>query len=164
MPTPNSLPIPNTPFLDMRTGLVTREWTRFLYSLNRNSSDAVAGEVQTDPGSGLQGGGFVADGIDLSIAPNGVTNAMIREGQGTSVIGRYQNSNGDVADIKAVQNRTVLQRRSDQLSFFPDLDVPAVATDALTLNQTPTAEVVVCTHTVIININGTDYKFPCVAA
>lgn len=129
MPTANSLPIPNTPFLDMRTGLVTREWTRFLYSLNRNSSDAVAGEVLTPAGSGLEGGGLVADGISLSIAPNGVTSEMIRQSAGFSVIGRYGSGTGDVGDIVATADNRVLARIGGLLAFFPISSVPTTVAD-----------------------------------
>ncbi len=37
-------------------------------------------------------------------------------------------------------------------------------TDTLRVNVTPTAEVVVATHTAVFNINGTNYKFLCLAA
>lgn len=164
MPTPNSLPIPNAPFVDPSSGRLTREGTRFLFSLNRNTSEATAGEVTTLTGSGLEGGGFVADGIDLSIAPNGVTNAMLRNSIGTSVIGRFQNSAGDPADIQAIQNRTALQRQGDQLGFSTTVDVPNVICDDFRIDQAPVAETVVCTHTVTISVNGVDYKIPIVAA
>lgn len=36
--------------------------------------------------------------------------------------------------------------------------------DGLRIDQSPTSETVVCTHTITINLNGTDYKIPCVAA
>lgn len=158
MVTPNSLPVPNTPFLDQRTGLVTREWTRFLYSLNRNTSDAVAGEVATPPGSGLEGGGFVADGVDLSIAGNGVTYAMIQQVTACSVVGRFQNSTGNVSAIIAVQDRTALQRQGDALAFFPYVDVPSVTCDDLTINATPAASVATVTHSIPIETDsGTMY-------
>lgn len=39
-----------------------------------------------------------------------------------------------------------------------------VQTDALRIDQTPTAETPSATHTVVINMNGTNYKFLCLAA
>lgn len=165
MPGPSAQNIvPTAAFVNPSTGVLTRAANNFLNSLVRKSNTADSGEVQTNPGSGLEGGGFVADGIDLSIAPNGVSNAMIRESAGTSIIGRYQNSTGDVADVRAVQNRVVLGRQSDQLAFFPSVDVPSVVCDAFRINQAPVAQVVVCTHTVVFNVNGTDYEFPCIPA
>ncbi len=145
---------PPAQFIDLQTGFLTRQANNFLNSITRSSNEAAAGEVATPPGSGLEGGGSVADGIDLSIAPNGVTNVMIRESAATSVIGRRQNSAGDVADVIAVANRTVFQRRDDQLAFWPDLDVPAVATDALTINDTPAASTATVTHSIPIETDG----------
>lgn len=92
-------------------------WWRFFYSLNQGVNEAGAGIVTTAPGSGLQGGGSVADGISLSIADNGVTNTMLRQGVGTSVVGRAFGTAGNVADIQAVANRTVLARQGNQLAF-----------------------------------------------
>lgn len=129
MPLPNSLPIPNAPFVDSATGRLTREGTRFLYSLNRNSGEAVADEVGTPPGSGLQGGGFVVDGIDLSIANGGVTNARLRDSFGFSVIGRSGASTGSPADIIATANDRVLARIGDVVAFHPLSSVPAVVAD-----------------------------------
>lgn len=159
--------------VDPATGRLTREGYTFLVTLNTNSSEAAAGSVTTAPGSGLQGGGAVSDGISLSIANNGVSNAMIRQGLGTSVIGRAFGSTGNVADIQSVQDFTVLTRESDQLAFRPELNgvgigtdtaAPLVRCDAFRIDQTPTAEVVVCTHTITISVDGVDYKLPCVAA
>ena len=170
MPTPNSLPIPNAAFVDPQSGRLTREGTRFLFSLNRNTSEAASGEVSTPPGSGLDGGGFVADGVTLSIAPNGIENSMLRNSIGTSVIGRFQNSSGDPGDIQAVANDRVLARQGNQLVFtnflenLVSLQAGLVQCDELRIDQAPVAETVACTHTAVINLNGVDYKFPCLLA
>lgn len=150
--------------VDTQTGKLTREGYTFLVTLNNNVAEAGAGVVSTLPGSGLEGGGTVADGVDLSIASNGVTNSMIRQSLGTSVIGRFAGTSGNVADIQAVTNGTVLQRLSNQLVFTADLDVTSVRTDSLRIDQAPVAETVVCTHTLTINVDGTNYKIPMVAA
>lgn len=157
MPTVTNILPSNAPLI-LENRQMDPNWYRYFTGQNRVANAAVAGEVATLPGSGLEGGGAVADGLTLSIAPNGVSNAMIRESAGTSVIGRYQNSTGDVADVRAVQNRVVLQRRGDQLSFFPDLDVPLVSTDALTINDTPAASAATVTHSIPIETDsGTMY-------
>lgn len=44
-----------------------------------------------------------------------------------------------------------------------EVDGP-VQCDSFRLDQTPTAESVVCTHTITVSVDGTDYKIPCVAA
>jgi hypothetical protein len=150
--------------VDTASGRLTREGYAFLVSLNNNVAAAGAGVITTAPGSGLTGGGAVSDGVNLAIGTNAVTNSMIRQSLGTSVIGRFAGTNGNVADIQAVSNGTVLQRLGNQLVFTPDLDVTSVRTDSFRIDQTPVAEVVVCTHTLVISLDGTSYKIPCVAA
>jgi hypothetical protein len=151
--------------MQAQSGLVlTPEANRFLNSIVNNSNSAAAGSVTTAPGSGLQGGGQVADGISISIAPNGVTNAMIRQSGGTSVVGRFASSTGNVGDIQAVQDRVALQRQGNQLAFYPYVDVPSVVCDTLEITPAPTAEVIVATHTFRITLDGVEYKVPCVAA
>lgn len=154
-------------------GTLTKEAWRFLFSLNSNSSQAAAGTVTTDPGSGLAGGGAVSDGISLLIANNGVTNAMLRQGAGTSVLGRFAGSAGNEADIVATANFRVLTRESDQLAFRDTLNgvsvgsstaAPLVRTEEFRIDQAPISETVTCTHTITISVNGTDYKIPIVAA
>jgi hypothetical protein len=147
------------------SGLVlTPEANRFLNSIVNNSNAAAAGSVTTAAGSGLQGGGDVARGISISITPNGVTNAMIRQSFGCSVVGRYAASNGNVSDIQAVQNRVALQRQGNQVAFYSEVDVPSVVCDALEITPAPVAEVIVATHTFRITLDGVEYKVPCVAA
>lgn len=143
--TPNP---PNVPFLKGANWPVAPEWWRFLNSLNTNVSDAANGTVTTAAGSGLQGGGTVADGISLSIADNGVSNAMFRQSAACSVVGRSANSAGNVNDIQAVTDGSVLTRGGNQLSFTPYLDnipvgrfsaAPLVNTDLLITASDPPA-------------------------
>lgn len=172
--TPNP---PNTPFLTS-TGMVSRDWWRFLYNLNRNTTDAAAGEVGTAPGSGLEGGGVVADGVNLSIASAGVSNNMLRDSLPTSVIGRFQNTTGTPADIQATDDFRVLTREGGALAFrafingvsigpstpAPEVNCEDLRCDEFRIDQAPVAEVVVCTHTITISVNGSNYKIPIVAA
>lgn len=141
---------------------MSADWWRYFASQNRVANAAVAGEVSTLPGSGLEGGGPVADGLSLSIAPNGVENGMFRQSTGTSVIGRYQNSTGNVADVKATGDGQVLNREGGVLAFRSILDALTVVN--FHINQAPVAETIVCTHTITISVNGVDYKIPIVAA
>lgn len=175
---PTIPPIPPSAFVFPNTGRLTREGYRFLFSLNQNTSDVANGEVSTAPGSGLQGGGLVANGISISIAPNGVTNDMIRQSAGTSVIGRFSSTTGNVSDITADADNRVLSREGGSLAFrafingvsigpttpAPSVNCEDLRCDTFRIDQAPVAEVVVCTHTVTFNVDGTDYKFPCVAA
>ncbi len=141
------------------SGLVlTPEATRFLNSIVRNSNEAAAGSVTTGPGSGLQGGGEVAAGISISIAPNGVTNAMLAQVSACTVKGRFANSTGNVSDIAATQNRVALQRQGNQLAFYPYVDVPSVVCDELTIDDTPASSTATVTHSIPIETaSGTFY-------
>ena len=149
---------PPAAFVDPNTGLLTRQANNFLNAITASSNVAAAGDIATPPGSGLEGGGTVADGVTLSIAPNGVTFGMFQQIPACSVVGRFQNSTGNVSAVQAVQNRTVLQRVGDQLVFAPSVDVPAVVTDALTINDTPAASAATVTHSIPIETaSGTMY-------
>jgi hypothetical protein len=72
---------------------------------------------------------------------------MLRQSSGTSVIGRYAGSSGNVADITADADNRVLSRESGQLAFRafingvsigPSTAAPLVNTDLLIVaEQTP---------------------------
>jgi hypothetical protein len=143
---------PNTPLVGS-DGRVTNEWYRFFVSLSKTADGASAGDVATNPGSGLAGGGTVADGVSLSIADNGVTNSKIRQSEGNSVIGRTSSSNGNVADIVAGLNNTTLVRQGNQTFFSEHL-----AGASIEVNETPTASAATTTHYIPITIGGVDYK------
>lgn len=155
---------PPAQFVDPASGLLTRQANNFLNAITASSNVAEAGDIATPAAGGLEGGGTVADGVTLSIAPHGVTFGMFQQIPGCSVVGRFQNSTGTVSAVQAVQDRTVLQRQSNQLVFAPSVDVPDVICDTFRINQAPAAGVIVATHTITINVNGTDYKIPMVAA
>lgn len=55
--------------------------------------------------------------VAATIATNAVTNAKFRQSSGVSVVGRSENSTGDVADIAAASNGQFLARASNALSF-----------------------------------------------
>jgi hypothetical protein len=131
MVNPVSVNPPLTPLVDMKNGQLKPEWWRFFNSLNTNVGAAAEGTVTTDPGSGLTGGGAVADGVSLSITTNGVTNSMLRQSAGLSVMGRFASTTGNVADIIAVSDATVLTRQSNQLAFRPTLDGIGVGTNTV---------------------------------
>jgi alpha-D-ribose 1-methylphosphonate 5-triphosphate synthase subunit PhnG len=106
-----NIPPPNTALVDQR-GNITPEWYRWLA---RKEANIGSGEVATS--GGLTGGGFVSNGVEISIADRGVTDAKIRNGAACSVIGRFQNSTGPVTDIKAMANGRILMREDDVLVF-----------------------------------------------
>jgi hypothetical protein len=68
-------------------------------------------------GAGLTGGGNLTADRTLSISNNGVTDAMLRQGTATSIIGRSAGTTGNVADIAASLDDRFLVRRAGALTF-----------------------------------------------
>lgn len=67
--------------------------------------------------SPLQGGGDLSADRTLSIASNGISNSLIRQGTATSVIGNSTGSLANVADIVATVDSVVLTRQSGLLAW-----------------------------------------------
>jgi hypothetical protein len=67
-------------------------------------------------GTGLTGGPITTTGT-VSVATNGITNALLRQSAGLSLIGRSTNTTGDVADITAGTDNQVLRRSGTSLAF-----------------------------------------------
>ncbi len=128
MGTSKTLP-PNAIIVDLPSGRATLPFSNFLNNLTQNANAGAAGTVTTAVGSGLFGGGAVADGISIGIAVNGVTNAMIRQSAGYSVIGRFAGTAGDVADITATADNRVLARIGGVLAFWDAALVPGAIAD-----------------------------------
>ena len=149
-----SIPPSNIPVID-ENGFLTTPWYRYFASLQRTTDAVSSGDIATPAGSGLQGGGSVADGVSLSIADNGVTNAMFRQGAGTTVLGRQYGSTGDLADIKATANNQVLSREAGALVFTatPTLDGLKFGSAATVSAATPS------THKFGVICNGVQYYF-----
>lgn len=129
MTSPSKVPMPQAPFVDPQTGYLTRVGNNYLNNLTLNVNAGAAGSVTTAPGSGLSGGGTVADGISLIIAPNGVSDAMIRQSAAYSVIGRAFGTAGNVADITATADNRVLARIGGVLAFWDAALVPGAIAD-----------------------------------
>lgn len=162
MATINAIPPSGTPMIDQR-GLVSPEWYRWFVSLLGGANIAQEGEVATPSGSGLEGGGFVADGVTLSIAAEGVTNAMMRDSIACSVIGRFPNSAGAPADIQADADMRVLSREGGALAFRafingvsigPTTAAPLVRADAFETTDTPAASTATVTHSIPITTDA----------
>ena len=81
-----------------------------------------AGWAALGPGTSghfLQTAGAGADPLwaSTSIANNSITNAMLRQSSGLSIIGRSANSTGDIADITAVNDGDVMRRSGTSIGF-----------------------------------------------
>jgi hypothetical protein len=111
------LPNPREPIIDQK-GNINASWYRFFAQFERdfNESGPVAGS------------GISVSGETVSIASNGVSNAMLRDSLGCSVIGRAIGSTGDPGDIIATANDRVLMRSGDVVGFFP-LTTPVSLSD-----------------------------------
>jgi hypothetical protein len=127
--TPSKTLAPNGALVDLQTGRATPPFNNYLNNLTQNANAAAAGTVATPVGGGLSGGGLVADGISLIIAPNGVSDAMIRQSTAYSVIGRAFGTDGDVADITATADNRVLARIGGVLAFTDTSLIPATVAD-----------------------------------
>lgn len=79
-------------------------------------------------GTGLTGGPITTTGT-VSVATNGITDALLRQSAGLSLIGRSANSTGNVADITAGTDNQVLRRSGTSIGFG---SVNLASTDAVT--------------------------------
>lgn len=154
-----SIPPANAPLVDNR-GRPSPEWYRFFARQERNTSTAAAGEIVA--GSGLTGGGVVADGVTLSVAPNGISNLMLRNGLGTSVIGRDTNSTGTVADIVATADRQMLTRENAVVAFRNIASVEALTLDRLSFTDAPVVSAATpSTHKIAVKAGGVTFYLLC---
>jgi hypothetical protein len=83
-------------------------------------------------GTGLAGGGALTSNITLSVATNGITDTMLRQSAGQSVIGRSATTPGDVADIVATTNTGHVLRESSGVIGFGTVDTLGIANLAVT--------------------------------
>lgn len=158
----NQIPAPSVPLIDGR-GFITPAWYQYFVRREVATDQAQQGEVVA--GSGLSGGGFVVDGVTLSIAEHGVDNAQLRQAAPTSIIGNASSDAGDVADIAATSDHEVLSREAGELAFRNTLDgITLGATTAasakftsIALTGTPTSSSASTTHKIAITCAGTNY-------
>jgi hypothetical protein len=75
-------------------------------------------------GTGLTGGPITSTGT-VSVATNGITDALLRQSAGYAVVGRSASTTGNVADITAGSDHQVLRRSGTSIGF-----------GAVALNQT----------------------------
>lgn len=63
------------------------------------------------------GTGITVNADDIAVSTNGITDALLRQSAGLSVVGRSANSTGNVADITAGSDGDVLRRSGTTLGF-----------------------------------------------
>lgn len=81
--------------------------------------------------SPLSGGGDLTADRTLSIVANGISDSLLRQGAGLSVIGRSSNIAGNVSDIAAVADGDILRVAAGVLGFgaVPESSVTGLTTD-----------------------------------
>lgn len=139
----------------MSDGAIAPDWYRYFAALDRLAGTAASGEVIG--GDGLTGGGAVADGVNIGIADGGVTNEKLRDSLATSVMGRFQGTAGQVADIQATGDRRILARQNGMLVFTAHPEIESVEIDELRLTGSASASAATTTHKIAIKIGGSIY-------
>jgi len=78
------------------------------------------------------GTGITVNANDIAIATNGVTDTLLRQSSGLSLVGRTANSTGNVADITAASDGQVMRRAGTSIAFGAiDLSSANAVTNAL---------------------------------
>lgn len=100
------------------------------------------------------GGGTISEYIGIELETPSIGKSIVARG-GEIVFNDYGNAEADFT----VRGDTVYElfkvdTSADQVIF----------NGSVRINQSPTSETITPTHTIILNINGTNYKLPCVAA
>jgi hypothetical protein len=100
--------------------------TEFRTAIGAGSGGGSVTSVAT--GTGLTGGPITTTGT-ISVATNGVTDALFRQSAGLSVVGRSANTTGNVADVIAATDHQVLRRSGTAIGFGA---INLASTDAVT--------------------------------
>jgi hypothetical protein len=106
-------------------------------------------------GTGLTGGPITTTGT-VSVATNGITNALLRQSAGLSLIGRSTNTTGDVADITAGTDHQVLRRSGTSVAFGAvNLAQSAAVTGTLPITNGGTGSTSTTFVNLTTNVTGT---------
>lgn len=105
-------------------------------------------------GTGLTGGPITGTGT-VSVATNGITDTLLRQSAGLSVIGRSTNTTGNVADVAAASDHQVLRRSGTAVGFGSvALNQAAAVTGTLPVGNGGTGATTLTANNVILG-NGT---------
>lgn len=101
-----------------------------------DDDDGVPPERTISAGIGLTGGGDLSADRALAVAEDGITNTLLRNSAGMSVIGRSAASAGDPADITAGTDHQVLRRSGSVVGFGSvALNQPAATSGVLPVGK-----------------------------
>ncbi len=124
----------DSPSIYYKSGPGPTQWT--LIGSDGSSSGFVPSSRAINTVAPILGGGTLATDLTLSMATNGITNSLFRQSGATSVVGRSANSTGNVADISATLDNTVLGRSGGALSFFDPATIPSIVPSTRTISTT----------------------------
>ena len=133
-------------------------------------STAVALTLNPDQSATLNGDFALSQGKSYSaLSPDGATqfSALASNGGNTDLVSYLGSGGGAFRFISGDAGGNVVVGSWNRTGLAVTGAISAtglVTADTLRVNVTPTAEVVVATHTAVFNINGTNYKFLCLAA
>lgn len=165
-----------------RTHITTSRYS--YWSFSSAGSQLLFGEDPTLPSvgsvliSGAPAGGFglgasaelswynnssISSGtVDAKFARSGTGILDLRADNGFRIRNLANSADGPIACAAITASGAVV---CAGITSTSGVDVQALLRcDSFRIDQTPTSEVVVCTHTITVSVNGTNYKIPCVAA
>lgn len=100
------------------------------------------------------GGGTITEYMGIELETPSLGRSIVARG-GEIIFNDYGNAEADL----------IVRGDTKYELFKVDTSADEVVIDgSFRMNQTPTSETITPDHTIIINISGTNYKFPCVAA
>ena len=113
------------------TGAITIGTTNITYT-----------QISGGSASYYAGTGLTLSGNTFNVTTNGITNTLLRQSAGVSVIGNSTNATANVADITAGADNQLLLRRSNSLVFgtlvatdIPALDMSKITTGNLSVSR-----------------------------
>lgn len=118
------------------------QWTNTNTSITLESTPITYAQLSGGSASYYAGIGLTLIGNTFSVPTNAITNNLIRQSIGVSVIGNATNTTSNVGDITAGADNQILVRRSNTLVFgtlvasdIPALDMSKITTGNLSVSR-----------------------------
>jgi hypothetical protein len=118
------------------------QWTNTNTSITLESTPITYAQLSGGTASYYAGTGLTLIGNTFSVPTNAITNNLIRQSIGVSVIGNATNTTSNVGDITAGADNQILVRRSNTLVFgtlvasdIPALDMSKITTGNLSVSR-----------------------------
>jgi hypothetical protein len=131
----------------------------FRTAIGAGTSSTTGTVTSVATGTGLTGGPITTTGT-VSVATNGITNALFRQSAGYAIVGRSASTTGDVADIIAGTDHQVLRRSGTSIGFGSvALNQSAAVTGTLAIANGGTNATATPTNGGVTYGTGTAYAF-----